>query len=290
MKEMMTGNEAIARGAYEAGIVFASAYPGTPSTEVLENIGPYKEMYAEWTPNEKVALEAAIGASFAGVRSLAAMKQVGINVAADALFNFVYTGVNGGMVLVCADDPPTVDQLDEIARISGMPDIERQSVTHVLNMRAVAIKVAKMLGKPYEELSLIVAHIGGGTSISVYKAGRMVDIVSDDEGLFSPERAGRVPCRQLIELCYSGKYDKGTIKKKLRGNGGLVAYLGTNSALEVEGRIKNGDKEAELVCHAMAYQIAKGIGELATVVNGKVDRIILTGGIAYSEMMTDLNS
>ena len=106
MKQILTGNEAIARGAYEAGLVFASAYPGTPSTELLENLAQYKnELYCEWAPNEKVALEAAIGASIAGVRSLAAMKHVGVNVAADPLFTFVYTGVNGGCVLVSADDP-----------------------------------------------------------------------------------------------------------------------------------------------------------------------------------------
>jgi butyrate kinase len=114
----------------------------------------------------------------------------------------------------------------------------------------------------------------------------MIDIVSDDEGPFSPERAGRVHCRMLIDLCYSGKYNHQTMRKMLRGGGGLVAYLGTNSAIEVQERINKGDKEAELIYQAMAYQIAKAIGELAAVVKGKVDGIALTGGLAYSKMLT----
>ncbi|TCO73836.1 butyrate kinase [Marinisporobacter balticus] len=184
-------------------------------------------------------------------------------------------------------DSVAVDELDAIARISGMADIERDSFSHALNMRAVGIKVAKELGKSYKDMNMIIAHLGGGMSVSMHKKGKMVDIVSDDEGPFSPERAGRVPCKRLIELCYSGKFDKNTMKKKLRGKGGLISYLGTNSALEVEERIKNGDEDAKLVYEAMAYQIAKGIGELATVVEGQVDQIIITGGIAHSKMMTN---
>ncbi len=183
-------------------------------------------------------------------------------------------------------DSVAVDELEDIARISGMAEIKRESFTHTLNMRAVGIKVAKDLDKSYEDMNMIIAHLGGGISVSVHSKGKMIDIVSDDEGPFSPQRAGRVPCRQLINLSYSGKYDKNTMKKKLRGKGGLVSYLDTNSALEVTERINNGDKEAKLVFEAMAYQIAKAIGELATVVKGDVDRIIITGGIAYSDMIT----
>lgn len=182
-------------------------------------------------------------------------------------------------------DSIAVDELQDIARISGMADIERESLVHTLNMRAVAIKMAQKLGKAYEDCNLIVAHLGGGISLSIHNKGKMVDIISDEEGPFSPERSGRVPCKRLIEMCYIN--DKNTMKKKLRGNGGLVSYLGTNSALEVEKRIANGDKEAKLVYEAMAYQVAKGIGELATVVDGDVDAVIVTGGIAYSKMITE---
>lgn len=181
-------------------------------------------------------------------------------------------------------DSVSVDELTDIARISGLAEVERKSLIHALNMRAVAIKVANDLGKPYSETTSIVAHIGGGISITIHQNGKMIDIVSDDEGPFSPERAGRIPGKNLIELCYTN--DVSTVKKKLRGKGGIVSYLGTNNALEVEKLIEEGDEKARLVYEAMAYQIAKGIGELATVVHGKVDHIILTGGISHSKMIT----
>ncbi|HHZ02154.1 MAG TPA: butyrate kinase [Tissierellia bacterium] len=184
-------------------------------------------------------------------------------------------------------DSVMTDELTDIARISGMPDIPRTSSSHVLNTRAMAIKAARKRGKKYNELNIIVAHLGGGISINVHEKGRIVDLVSDDEGPFSPERAGRVPCRDLINLCYSGKYDKKTMHRKLRGNGGLRAYLNTIDAREVEDMIEKGNQEARIIYEAMAYQIAKGIGELATVVEGKVDVIVLTGGIAHSRMLTD---
>ncbi len=183
-------------------------------------------------------------------------------------------------------DPVTVDEFEDVARISGLPEISRHSMCHVLNSRAVARKVAHKLNKSYDDLNFIVTHLGGGVSISLHKKGKMVDVIPDDEGPFSPERAGRLPCRQLVELCYSGKYDRETVLKRLRGQGGLGAYLGVTSALEVEELINNGDEYARLIYAAMAYQVAKGIGELATVVNGQVDRIVLTGSIAYSKMMT----
>ncbi len=178
------------------------------------------------------------------------------------------------------------DELTDMARISGMPELPRTSASHVLNTRAMAIKAAKESGRRYEDMNIIVAHLGGGISINIHENGRITDLVSDDEGPFSPERAGRVPCRELINLCYSGKYDKKTMQRKLRGNGGLRAYLNTIDAREVEEMISEGSQEAKLVYEAMAYQIAKGIGELATVADGNIDVIVLTGGIAYSAMLT----
>jgi butyrate kinase len=181
-------------------------------------------------------------------------------------------------------DPISVDELEDIARLSGLAEIERKSAWHALNGRAAALRCAAVLGRPYREVNLIVAHLGGGTSISVHRHGRVVDMMRDDEGPFSPERSGRVPCGDLLELCCS--LDMDTMRKKLRGRGGLVSYLGTSSALEIEKRIRNGDARAKLVYEAMAYQVAKGIGDLATVVSGDVDAIALTGGIAGSAMIT----
>ncbi|PKM86318.1 MAG: butyrate kinase [Firmicutes bacterium HGW-Firmicutes-12] len=183
-------------------------------------------------------------------------------------------------------DSVAVDELDDVARISGLPDIERKSLSHALNMRASAIKTAQKINRPYTELNLVVAHMGGGITMSVHKKGKMIDIISDDEGPFAPERAGRVPCLSLVDMCYSARYDHKEMKKKLRGKGGLLAYFNTTNALDVEEMIKNGEKHAELIYYAMAYQIAKGIGELATVVDGEIDRIILTGGLAHSKMIT----
>lgn len=184
-------------------------------------------------------------------------------------------------------DPVTVDQMDDIARISGVAEIERKSIGHVLNMRAVCMKIAKEeLRKPYEESSLIVAHVGGGSSASVHKNGRMIDLVSDDEGLFSTERSGGLPLKEVIPMCY--EYTKEEMTNLTRKKAGLVSYFNTNDARIVEDKAKNGDKKAEIVLQAMAYQIAKTIGELATVLYGKVDGIILTGGLAHSEYITNL--
>lgn len=183
-------------------------------------------------------------------------------------------------------DSVRVDELKDIARISGMVEIPRTSTSHALNSRAMAMKVAERYGKKYWDMNFIVAHLGGGISLSVHEKGRIIDIIADDEGPFSPERAGRVPCKNLIDLCYSGKYDKGTMNKKLRGNGGLKDYLNTIDVRDVIKMVNEGDKYAKLILEAMAYQIAKGIGELATVVEGKVDVIIITGGIAYSDLIT----
>lgn len=184
-------------------------------------------------------------------------------------------------------DSVAVDELQDIARISGLPEFPRRSLTHALNMRAVAIKTAKKLNKDYWDCKFIIAHLGGGISLSAHRYGEMIDVVTDDEGPFSPERGGRIATKPLIKVCYSGKYDQKTMLNKFRGAGGLSAYLNTNKALEVEKRISNGDKDAELIYSAMAYQISKCIGELATVLKGEVDRIIITGGIAHSDMITN---
>ena len=185
-------------------------------------------------------------------------------------------------------DPVTVDQLEDIARITGIPEVKRVSFNHVLNSRATAIKAAEKFDRKYEDMRLIVAHIGGGISICIHNHGRIIDMLADDEGPFAPERAGRIPGKELINICFSGKYDKKEVTRKMRGNAGLKAHLGTHDAREVEKMIEEGDKNAGLIYEAMAYQISKGIGEMATVVKGKVDVIILTGGIAYSKMMTDM--
>lgn len=184
-------------------------------------------------------------------------------------------------------DAVSVDELKDIARISGLSEIPRLSFSHVLNSRAMAMKASKKMHADYYELNIIVAHLGGGISLSIYERGRLVDIISDDEGPFSPERSGRVPCKGLVELCYSGKYDKREVLKKLRGAGGLKDYVKTHDAQEVERLVQAGDSQAAKVYEAMAYQIAKGIGELATVVSGNVDIIVITGGIAHSTMLTE---
>ncbi len=184
-------------------------------------------------------------------------------------------------------DSVAVDELQDIARLSGSPELPRRSLIHALNMRAAAIKTAQKLGKAYRDCTIIVAHLGGGITISLHKDGKMIDIVSDDEGPFSPERTGRVPCMALAKLCYSGRYDARGMLKHLRGKGGLVAYMGTNDAYKVRLMAEDGDEEANFYNNAMSYQIAKGIGELATVVKGKVDRIVLTGGLARSPLTTD---
>ena len=149
------------------------------------------------------------------------------------------------------------------------------------------IEYAKMHNKDYKNLNLIVAHLGGGISLNVHEKGRMVDFVTDEEGPFSPERAGKLPSKMLVDLCYSGKYTYEEMAKNIRGKGGIVSYLNTVNAKEVEERINNGDGYAKLIYDALALQVAKAIGELSTVVNGNVDAIIITGGIAYSKYMSE---
>ncbi|WP_129688506.1 butyrate kinase [Gottfriedia acidiceleris] len=186
-------------------------------------------------------------------------------------------------------DPVVVDELDPVARISGQSIMERRSVFHALNQKAVARKVSKQLEQSYNDLNLIIAHMGGGVSVGAHKKGRVIDVNNglDGEGPFSPERAGTVPIGDLIKLCYSGDYYINEVQKMMVGQGGLVSYLGTADAIKVENMIEDGDEKAALVYEAMAYQVAKEIGSAAAVLEGNIDAIILTGGIAYSDFIVN---
>lgn len=182
-------------------------------------------------------------------------------------------------------DPIVVDELQDVARITGLPELPRQSVFHALNQKAVARNYARLVEKKYEDLNLIVAHLGGGISIGAHKKGRVVDVNNalDGYGPFSPERAGTLPSGGLVDMCFSGKYTYEEMKKKVVGHGGLMAHLGTNQAHEAEERALNGDKKADLILHAMSYQIAKNIGACVAVLEGKVDAVLLTGGMAQNK-------
>lgn len=187
-------------------------------------------------------------------------------------------------------DPVVVDELQSIARISGVPEIERRSIFHALNQKAVARRVARQHGKSYEQGNYVIAHMGGGITVGAHQNGRVIDVNNGlaGEGPFSPERAGTLPVGDLVALSYSGKYFASEIMKMVVGKGGLMGYLGTTDAREVEERILEGDAEAKLVYEAMAYQVAKEIGAYAAVLAGKVDAIVLTGGLAYGEMFTSM--
>jgi butyrate kinase len=185
-------------------------------------------------------------------------------------------------------DPVASDELEDIARISGLPEVPRRSLVHALNIKAVARRAARDMGKGYTDFNFIIAHLGGGISIAPLKKGRIVDVNgADDGGPFSPERTGGLPVGELIKMCYSGKYTLPEMKKKILGKSGLVAYLGTNNARDVVKMIESGDKNADLIFDAMSYQIAKEIGSMAAVLKGEVDAIVLTGGIAYSELLCE---
>lgn len=186
-------------------------------------------------------------------------------------------------------DPVVVDELEDIARVSGHPEFERISIFHALNQKAIARQHARAVAQTYEALNLIVAHLGGGISVGAHCQGRVVDVnqALDGDGPFSPERTGSLPVGALVKMCFSGKYTEKQIKKMITGKGGLVAYLGTNDAYEVEKRALAGDEKARLIYEAMAYQVAKEIGAMSTVLKGKVDAILLTGGIAYGKPFVD---
>ncbi len=175
---------------------------------------------------------------------------------------------------------------DEVYTVTGMPEIRKPFLTHVLNSRAVSYEQAKRDGKRIEDVTYIVAHMGGGITVNLIQDGRVLDFVGDDEGPISPERTGGLPVRPLVKLCYSGTYSEKEMQTKLKGKGGLSAYLGTSDLRDVEEMICNGDQMAERVFHAMVIQIAKSIASMSAVVKGKVDKIILTGGMAYSDKLT----
>ena len=182
-------------------------------------------------------------------------------------------------------DPTVVDELMPSSRLSGMPDIPRRSVFHALNQKAVARRYAKENGKKYEDLNLIVVHMGGGVSVGAHLKGKVVDVYNalDGDGAFSPERAGGVPTGDLVKMCFSGEYTQQEVMKKLLGNGGFNAYIGSNDARDLEKMVNEGDEHAKLVHDAFYQQVAKDIGAMATVLRGEVDQIILTGGISYSK-------
>ena len=186
-------------------------------------------------------------------------------------------------------DPVVVDEMNDLARISGHPELERLSIFHALNQKATARRAAEELNKSYEDCNFIVAHMGGGVSVGAHQKGRVVDVNNalNGEGPFSPERSGSLPAGQLVQMCFSGNYSEKEILKKLKGNGGLNAYLGTADGTKIEKMINSGDKKAELIYNAMAYQIAKEIGSLGAVLSGQIDGIILTGGLAYSNILIE---
>jgi butyrate kinase len=183
-------------------------------------------------------------------------------------------------------DPVVVDEMQDIARYSGHKDFERISIFHALNQKAVARRFAQKIGKRYEDLNLIVAHMGGGVSIGAHKKGKVIDVnqALDGEGPFSPERSGTLPMGDFLQKAFSQNYSFDKMKKMLVGEGGVVSYLGTNNLKEIE---KESSPEAMEVLKAMAYQIAKYIGEMAVVLKGNIDAIILTGGVAYSPFITE---
>ena len=195
----------------------------------------------------------------------------------------------GGIKALIAD-PVVVDELEPVARISGHAAFPRVSIFHALNQKAIAKLYAKNNGKDYKDLNIIVAHLGGGVSVGIHSKGRVIDVndALRGEGPFSPERSGGLPAAAIVDACFSGKYTEKQIRKMISGEGGIVSYLGTNSFMDVENRVNAGDPEAILINEAFAYQLAKEIGAMSTVVEGKVDAIIITGGIAYNKDLMEI--
>jgi len=187
-------------------------------------------------------------------------------------------------------DPVTVDEMTELARVTGRPEIPRISIFHALNQKAAARLAARQLGKPYDACRLIVAHLGGGISVGAHIDGKVVDVNNalHGDGPFAPERAGSLPSWSLIELATSGRYDLAALKKMITGQGGIVAHLQVNDMRKVEEMVKAGDAKATLVFEAMAYNVAKEIGGLAAVMEGRIDAVVLTGGIAYDTLFVEL--
>lgn len=186
-------------------------------------------------------------------------------------------------------DPVVVDELQDVARLSGHPKFERKSIFHALNQKAIARVHARSMNKRYVDMNFIIAHLGGGISVGAHLKGRVIDVNNalDGEGPFSPERTGTLPAGDLAKLCFSGECTLDEVKKMIKGKGGLVAYLDTNDAYNVEKAAESGDAKAKLVQDAMCYQIGKAVGEMAAVLKGQVDAIILTGGIAHNKYLVE---
>jgi len=194
-------------------------------------------------------------------------------------------GVNAYIV-----DPVTVDEWQDCARLTGSPLVKRTAIGHALNTKAVARRFAREQGRAYETLRLIVAHMGSGITVSAHREGRMIDSNTIEEGPFGPDRTGGLPVRELVKVCFGGKYTQKELDRQVFGDGGLFAYLGTRDLKEVERRIDAGDAEAAQVFEAMIYQIGKEAGAMAALLQGKVDAVLLTGGMAYSERVVKLLS
>ncbi len=186
-------------------------------------------------------------------------------------------------------DPVVVDELEDIARVAGHPLFERKSIFHALNHKAISRTFAQQTGRKYEDLNLIVAHMGGGITVGAHEKGRVIDVNQglDGDGPFSPERSGTLPVGDLARVCFSGKYDLNDVKKMITGKGGLVAYLGINDVYKIDLMAQDGNEKAGFLLDAMAYQVAKEIGAMSAVLKGRVDAIILTGGIAYNNRVVD---
>ncbi len=185
-------------------------------------------------------------------------------------------------------DAVTSDELLPEARVTGFKEVTRASFCHVLNARATGHKYAQAMGRRYEDMNLVIAHLGGGISISAHSHGRIIDSVSDDAGPFSPDRGGSLNMLYVLDMCYSGKYTKAEMLKKMRGEGGMSALLGTHDCQEVERRIAQGDEWAALVYQAQALQIAKGVGTMLACFTELIDGVILTGGLANSKKLTSM--
>ena len=200
------------------------------------------------------------------------------------------TGTSGIPALTA--DPVVVDEMSPLARYSGHPDIARRSIFHALNHKAVARLAAARLGRPYEGLRLVVAHLGGGVSVAAHELGRVVDVNNalDGDGPFSPERSGGLPAGAVVDWCFAPGADETEIRSRITGRGGFAAYLGTTDGEEIDRRVRAGDDTAREVREAMAYQVAKEIGAMGAVLAGQVDAVILTGGLAHDATLVELIS
>lgn len=200
----------------------------------------------------------------------------------------IASGINNCQSFIA--DPVVVDELQDIARITGLPELPRISIFHALNQKAIARRYAKETGKRYEDINIIVVHLGGGVSVGAHQHGKVIDVNNalDGEGPMSPERAGTLPAGQLTELCFSGKYTKQEVKKMICGKGGMVAHMNSNDALAIENAAVAGDKKAQLINEAMMYQVAKYVGAMHTALCCETEAILVTGGIARSKYCIDI--